>query len=243
VIIQGSKNGFFYVLDRVTGQFISAQPFAQVTWAKGIDQATGRPVVNPEAKYGAEPVIIRPGGSGAHNTSPMSFNSVTGLVYIPTTASRGNYSVRVAGQANVRGIAPTRPEPPAIGPSPPEWGADALVAWDPATQQMRWRVPGGGSIGGGTVTTAANLVFQSFGDTLVAHRADTGEVLRVIQTGLGTGVPGPPIMGSPITYQIGGQQYVAVMGGTGLRAGQPPPVAPRVSPPPPKLLVYALNRR
>src|SRR5438552_1860308 len=89
VIMQANKNGFYYVLDRVTGAFISAQPFAQVTWAKGIDQETGRPIVNPEAHYDQtnETISIAPGPGGAHNWSPMSYNPSTGLVYIPTSTS------------------------------------------------------------------------------------------------------------------------------------------------------------
>ena len=82
VIMQANKDGFYYVIDRVTGQFISAQPFSTVNWAKGIDQKTGRPIVNPEAYYGKEAISISPGGGGAHNWSPMSFNPNTGLVYI-----------------------------------------------------------------------------------------------------------------------------------------------------------------
>ena len=96
VIMQANKNGFYYVLDRVTGAFISAQPFAQVTWAKGIDQETGRPIVNPEAHYDQndETVTLAPGPGGAHNWSPMSFNPSTGLVYIPTsTSSTGTFTV------------------------------------------------------------------------------------------------------------------------------------------------------
>ena len=87
VIMQANKDGFYYVLDRVTGEFISAQPFSKVTWAKGIDQKTGRPIVNPEAHYGADPIPISPGGGGAHNWSPMSFNPNTGLMYIPTSTN------------------------------------------------------------------------------------------------------------------------------------------------------------
>src|SRR5713101_2214730 len=85
VIMQANKDGFYYVLDRVTGAFISGQPFAQVTWAKGLDEATGRPIVNPEAHYGADAITLFPAPGGAHNWSPMSFNPATGLVYIPTT--------------------------------------------------------------------------------------------------------------------------------------------------------------
>src|SRR5499427_1216155 len=89
VIMQANKNGFYYVLDRITGAFISAQPFAQVTWAKGIDQETGRPIINPEAHYdhNNETVAISPGPGGAHNWSPMSYNPSAGLIYIPTSTT------------------------------------------------------------------------------------------------------------------------------------------------------------
>ena len=93
VIMQANKDGFYYVLDRVSGQFISGQPFTEVTWAKGLDEATGRPIVNPEARYGADTITIAPGPGGGHNWSPMSFNPTTGLVYIPTsTFSSMNYT-------------------------------------------------------------------------------------------------------------------------------------------------------
>ena len=87
VIMQANKDAFFYVIDRLTGEFISAGPFSRVTWAKGIDPKTGRPIVNPEAYYGADPISISPGGGGAHNWSPMSFNPIAGLAYIPTSTS------------------------------------------------------------------------------------------------------------------------------------------------------------
>ena len=94
VIMQANKDGFYYVLDRVTGQFISGQPFAQVTWAKGLDEVTGRPIVNPEAHYGNDTITISPGPGGAHNWAPMSFNPTTGLVYIPTsTNSTSNFAI------------------------------------------------------------------------------------------------------------------------------------------------------
>ncbi len=84
VLMQANKNGFFYVLDRITGEFISAQPFSRVTWASGIDQTTGRPIINTEVKYGKDPTPVSPGGGGAHSWSPMSYNPQTGLVYIPS---------------------------------------------------------------------------------------------------------------------------------------------------------------
>ncbi len=87
VIMQANKDGFYYVIDRVTGQFISGQPFAQVTWARGLNEETGRPIVNEAAHYGSQTISLSPGPGGAHNWSPMSFNPATGLVYIPTTAA------------------------------------------------------------------------------------------------------------------------------------------------------------
>ena len=90
VLMQANKNGFYYVLDRVSGKFISGQPFAALNWAKGLDEATGRPIINKDAFYTEnESVAIIPGAGGAHNWSPMSYNPNTGLVYIPTSASGG----------------------------------------------------------------------------------------------------------------------------------------------------------
>jgi quinohemoprotein ethanol dehydrogenase len=225
VIMQANKNGFYYVLDRVTGQFMSAAPFARVSWARGIDPRTGRPIVNEEAYYGTEATPISPGPGGAHNWAPMSFNPGTGLTYVPTTTlSSFSYAaepVLDSQPGRSTGIvlpapAPQRPAPPAIGPAPVEGPGNrgALVAWDPMRQQMRWRAPGGGAIGGGTLTTAANLVFQTLSTgRLLAYTADGGEKLLDLDTGLRSG------MGPPITYRIDGRQYIAVMGNVGAAGG------------------------
>jgi quinohemoprotein ethanol dehydrogenase len=247
VIMQANKNAFYYVLDRITGQFISAGPFSRVTWAKGIDQKTGRPMVNPEAFYGTEPIQIMPGGGGAHNWSPMSFNPVAGLTYIPTSTNNSwTYAAetkfdpqpgRTTGTVRPMPTA-TRPPPPAIGPEPIEGpgGRGALVAWDPVAQQMRWRQPGGGGIGGGTVTTAGNLVFQTVNDgRLIAYSADRGEKLLELQTGLRSG------MGPPITYRLDGRQYVALMGGVGATAGGNAGPGNSATPFSPRLLSFVLD--
>ncbi len=248
VIMQANKDGFFYILDRVTGEFLTADPYAQVNWAKGIDEKSGRPVINPEANYGSEAITIMPGGGGAHNWSPMSFNPNTGLMYIPTsTANSWTYASAEAyvlgpGWANgtVRGAKASRPSPPTIGPSPLEGtgGRGSLLAWNPVIRQIAWRVPGGGAMGGGSLTTAGNLVFQVVNDGhLIAYSADKGEKLVDIDTGMRSG------MGPPITYEIDGKQYIAVMGGMGTvppRPGSDPSVQPAVLVPP-KLLTYALD--
>lgn len=264
VLMQANKDGFYYVIDRVSGQFISGQPFAKVTWAKGLDERTGRPFVNKEAHYGNDPITISPGPGGAHNWAPMSFNPMTGLVYIPTTlVSSSTFAVetdyapkprqsnigvkRATTGANANGVLPPLPaklpEPPAIGPAPPAEAKDrsVLVAWDPVTQKERWRTTGGGSINGGTLTTASNLVIQVLPDgRLVAYSADKGEKLLDVQTGLRIG------MSPPITYMVDGKQYIALMGGTGVviaknaEPGAPPP-PPSASTVMPKLMTFVLD--
>ncbi|MBV8841330.1 MAG: PQQ-dependent dehydrogenase, methanol/ethanol family [Bryobacterales bacterium] len=272
VLMQANKDGFYYVLDRVTGQFISGQPFAKVTWAKGLNEETGRPIINPEAHYGAEAVTLSPGPGGAHNWAPMSFNPTTGLVYIPTSTDSSstfamdpNFTVKPVGTnigiirnpgtpggpplpPDVAGATPSTaklpppkpPSPPAIGPTPPEGQRGMLVAWDPATQTERWRTPGGGSIGGGTLTTAGGLVFQVINDgRLVIYSADKGEKLHEIQTNLRGG------MGPPITYMLDGKQYVAFMGGVGVVVPRDATQTPATPPPAttifPKLLVFSMD--
>jgi quinohemoprotein ethanol dehydrogenase len=249
VIMQANKNAFFYVIDRLTGEFISAQPFSYVTWAKGIEPKTGRPIVNEEAFYGRDAILISPGGGGAHNWSPMSFNPTTGLVYIPTStnnsfsyAAEPTFNPRPGTTTGTVRPAPTpvRPPPPAIGPAPIEGpgGRGALVAWDPAKQEMRWRRPGGGGIGGGTLTTAGNLVFQVLSDgRLVAYSADKGDKLLELQTGLRTG------MGPPITYRLDGRQYIALMGGVGTVTGGNAGPGNQTTPFLPKLMTFVLDGR
>lgn len=263
VIMQANKDGFFYVLDRVTGEFISGQPYAKVTWARGLDEKTGRPFINPEAFYGRDLVRITPGPGGAHNWAPMSFNPLTGLVYVPSTQGNNatfavdydfeyrpgltNTGVRRGNNAGGPGGAAAQPaenipEPPAIGPPlPPEGQRNILLAWDPVAQKERWRAVGGGSIGGGTLSTAGNLVIQVIPDgRLVAYTADQGEKVLDIDTGLKRG------MGPPITYELDGKQYVALMGGQGIVIGRN--VEPGTPPPPPnadttfpKLMAFMLD--
>src|SRR5579863_9447786 len=102
VLTQAAKNGFFYAIDRVSGQFISAFPFVKVNWAKGLDDS-GRPMVNPEAYYDKEPLAVYPTGGGAHNWAPMSFNPGTGLIYIPASYSSYTYQADEEYKSNTSG--------------------------------------------------------------------------------------------------------------------------------------------
>jgi quinohemoprotein ethanol dehydrogenase len=251
VIMQANKNGFFYVLDRITGEFISAQPFSRVTWAKGIDQKTGRPIINTEVKYGKDPVPVSPGGGGAHNWSPMSFNPQTGLVYIPTRgwdtfpyatdfdfkpdASRVGGASQTGLKTNTRGLTLQAPGPTA-GPEPlPGGELGTLVAWDPVKQEIRWRTLGANSRYGGTLSTATNLLFQvAPNGRLNVYSADKGESLLELPTGLRNG------MGPPITFTVDGKQYIALIGGSGGTAS-PGRSAEATTPMKPRLLVFGLD--
>jgi quinohemoprotein ethanol dehydrogenase len=281
VIMQANKNGFFYELDRLTGKFISGQPFVKVTWAKGLDEATGKPIVNEEAYYDKEnAATVMPGPNGAHNWAAMSFNPTTGLVYIPATSGvtfnyatdpnfeykpgQLNLGVAMGAPAGARGgrggaaanapggevataaaaaanasppVAP--PKPATRKPQPPATGPDVgngsvLVAWDPVTQTPRWHVPGGGSTGGGTLTTAGNLVFQVLTTGMLeVYSADKGEKLLEIQTNLRSAT------GPPMTFMLDGKQYVTFQGGqgaagTGFGGGGASPITP-------KLLTFVLD--
>jgi quinohemoprotein ethanol dehydrogenase len=241
VLMQAPKDGFFYVLDRISGQFISGTPFVQVNWARGFDEV-GRPLVNPEARYGKDPVTIYPTAGGAHNWSPMSFNPAAGLVYIPTTYGNWTFAagdVVVAAQTGHTGLsqgfaAPRANSMPMIGPEPIEGQRGALEAWDPVNKKIAWRTPGGGGIGGGTVSTAGNLVFQVLSDgTLLAYSADKGEKLLELKTGR-------PGTGAPITYEIDGKQYVAFAGGAGRPANVVGPNDAKIDNPP-LLFVFELD--
>jgi quinohemoprotein ethanol dehydrogenase len=240
VLTQASKNGFFYVLDRLSGQFISGAPFVKVNWAKGVDDS-GRPMVNPEAYYDVEPLAVYPTGGGAHNWAPMSFNPDTGLIYIPASYQSYTYQAAEEYKKNTFGTVRSNAEArqikaPAIGPSAPDGVRGGLQAWDPVGHKLVWRADGGGGIGGGTVTTGGNLVFQTSNDGRFAvYSADKGEKLYDVKTGR-TGV------GPPITYDIDGKQYVAFMAGSGRPAAVVGLNDAKVDNPP-MLFVFALDAR
>src|SRR5580698_6648005 len=187
VITQASKNGFFWVLDRVTGEFISGAPYVKTTWALGLD-AKGRPIVNPAAYYDTAPIALFPTGGGAHNWSPMSYSPLTGWVYIPVFLQPFTYAALDEVKPNSNGytrgsVDPKLIDSPAIGPPTAEGMRGALQAWDPVDQKLMWRIEGGGGIGGGTVATAGNLVFHVINDgRFRAVTADKGEILYEIKT-------------------------------------------------------------
>jgi quinohemoprotein ethanol dehydrogenase len=210
--LHAPKNGFFYVLDRADGRLLSAEAFTEVTWATGIDPATGRPMETAEARYPDGPAEVLPGALGAHSWHAMSFNPGTGLVYLPAIALAGGYGEETIDVA--RWESPTDFQfqtgtDPLITDVPADAGGGSLKAWDPVAQRLVWEVEKPGIWSAGTLTTAGNLVFQGQADgRLVAHRATDGAILWNASLGLGISAP-------PITYSVGGRQYVAVLVGWG----------------------------
>jgi quinohemoprotein ethanol dehydrogenase len=208
VLMQAPKNGFFYVLDRATGELISAEPYVEITWAKGVDKKTGRPIENPSARYKTEFSAQKPGPLGGHNWMPMSFNPQTGLVYIPAQDTTGLY-VPDAKFKYRPGAWNTGVDFGPLKDAPAELSPGHLLAWDPVAQKERWRVQYKMMWNGGTLTTAGNLVFQGTSDgRFIAYSADKGEKLWESPVGIG-------VIGSPVTYEIDGVQYVSVMAGWG----------------------------
>ena len=195
-------------------------------------------MVNPDAYYDLEGIEIFPTGGGAHNWSPMSFNPATGLVYIPASYMPFPYQaaeeLKPGSTGYVRPTGTLRTLSPSIGTTVPDGIRGGLQAWDPSNQKLVWRADGGGGIGGGTVTTAGNLVVQVTYDGLFrALTADKGEKLYEIQVGR-TG------MAPPITYEVGGRQYIAFLGGLGRPANVVGPNNDKVDNPP-MLFIFELD--
>ena len=210
VIMQAPKNGFFYVLDRETGELISANNYVEVNWAEGIDLNTGRPIENPKARFyqtAAQEFQLLPNGTlGGHNWQPMSFSPDTGLVYLPAHGTPGLYrmgdSILFAGAtAQYYGVDPDDDEKmKQVG---------KLLAWDPITQAARWQVNHSLPMNGGVLSSAGNLVFQgtASGEFHIYH-AESGELLWKRDTYTS-------VQASPVTYAVDGEQYVLVPAGAG----------------------------
>ena len=208
VLMQAPKNGFFYVLDRTNGKLISAEKFGKVTWAEKVDLKTGRPVEAPGVRYEKEPIVMWPSPFGAHNWHSMSFNPGTGLVYIPYQEVPGVYRnegkdfVTRKAFNTAAGFADATDVPSAVV-------SGALLAWDPVKQQAAWKVPYPTHWNGGTLSTAGNLVFQgTAAGQMHAYSADKGEALWQFEAQSG-------IVAAPMTFELAGRQYVAIMAGWG----------------------------
>ncbi len=218
VLMQAPKNGFFYVLDRATGEFISAEPYIPLNWATGMDE-NGRPIENPQTRVDVtgQPALVMPGPLGGHNWHPMAYHPGENLVYIPAFEAAMLYAPEA-------GWKPDRKRGFNIGfdigagDLPPDMGfrrevqgtiKGRLIAWDPVNQEAKWTVEHPGPWNGGVLATGGGLVFQgNSGSEFSAYDSSTGNKLWSFAAQ--TGVVAPPI-----TYTVNGEQYVAVLAGWG----------------------------
>ena len=218
VAMHAPKNGHVYVLDVKTGKFLSATPWVPVNWATGIDPVTGRPTINPDARYEktGKPFISLPGAVGAHSWQPQSYSPRTGLLYIPTNLAAFPYAAAagwkptgIGFQTGLDGYAVAMPADLKVQDGAKAATTGQLVAWDVANKKAAWKVDLTGPSNGGVLSTAGNLVFQgTSGGEFVAYTADKGEKLWSFPAQSG-------IIAAPMTYAIGGEQYVAILVGWG----------------------------
>jgi PQQ-dependent dehydrogenase (methanol/ethanol family) len=240
VLMQAPKNGFFYVIDRVTGQFISAQPFAKVTWASGIDPVTGRPIETPEANYGPEGTRLSPGSDGAHSWHAMAYHPGAGLAYIPGQETTGTYAwdpdfQHQMGRMNTgrprnrpapvdaathQGGATTAPVAPPPTPAPPVRRGPQIVGAGGGQQQGAFLAAWDPI----TQKERWRLVFDKPGITsgtlatagnLLFHGSNDGS-FKAYTADTGStlwSVALAPGFANPITYTLDGVQYVTVATG------------------------------
>ncbi|MFT4566681.1 MAG: quinohemoprotein ethanol dehydrogenase [Saprospiraceae bacterium] len=222
VIMQAPKNGFFYVIDRTNGDFISANNFVYQNWAKGIDE-NGRPIEAEGARYlDGKTHWISPSSHGGHNWPPMSHNPKTGLVYIPTAKQADGYArtssptdpgtlgggidgnVSLSNKLYAENVFDPNPEAPIPGTS-----SGRLIAWDPIAQKEVWGVDQPSLYNGGLISTSTGLLMQGDAEGMFTIRDVTdGSILK--QFDLRSGIVAPPI-----TYLVDGEQYVTILVGWG----------------------------
>jgi len=211
VLLQPSKNGFYYILDARTGKLLHATPFVDVNWANGVDLATGRPRVNPAARYPeGKPWDLSPGVQGAHGWHSNAYDPQTGLLYVPTQIAYFPMSFDPSYTPNPVGYN--------LGidfgaqmtyyrdhPNEPSKFVGYLQAMDPKTGKKVWGGPENPGPTGGAVATAGGLVFQGAGagNEFRAFDAQTGKVLWSTKTQTAA-------LAAPITFEVDGKQYVAV---------------------------------
>lgn len=231
VLMQAPKDGFFYILDRKTGELLSADKYVPINWATHVDLKTGRPQFTENSEYWNGPKLVYPSGMGGHSWNPMSYDPQTGLVYIPSIEgaaitfdpTKGHvYRPKQANSGNMTYFGDSLMQDPKSFPSDIQPIVERaqktgeaksraiLKAWDPLTSKVVWQHESSGWWDrAGVLSTAGGLVFQGT-DTghFLAYDAKTGQILKDIEVGTS-------IMAGPMSYAIDGRQYIAVMAAWG----------------------------
>ena len=212
VLLQAARNGFYYVLDRKTGQVLAANPYVKVTWADGIDKESGRPIWTETTKKAisyTEQIESWPHITGGTNTYPNSFDPRTKTAYVNTT----DYGMKYQPDP-IEEIRNLKPGDAHRGVKiTPIFNQDGfrgqLRAIDPMTGKSKWVIPFKSPNWAGTLVTAGGLVFTGMlTGEFIAVDSDAGKILWQFQTPSG-------IIGQPVTWERDGKQYVTVTSGTG----------------------------
>jgi alcohol dehydrogenase (cytochrome c) len=213
VLMQANRNGYFYVLDRSSGKLLSAERFAKrLTWASGIDMATGRPIDTPlttmlkQTESTTDFVEVWPSAFGGKNWMPMSYDPGRKLAFFNTI----NVGMKVKYARQEKPGAPNWWLGLELGGfvSPEDGNRGALVAWDPVANKRVWEVPSKSPNWSGVLSTGGGVVFTgSQTGAFMAFDAKTGKKLWQFQTGSG-------ISGLPIAWERDGKQYVTVLSGS-----------------------------
>jgi quinohemoprotein ethanol dehydrogenase len=247
VLMQAPKTAFFYIWDARTGKLLAAPQFAPANWATHVDLKTGRPAINPAARYTVDRAsLVYPAPLGAHNWHPMSYSPRTGLIYMTVTENNTGYQQTPLEKFKINERTyntGTISASDAITklyaqPGAPKRGnvKSYLQAFDPVKGKEAWRVDHKEYGATGTLVTASDLVFAgNHAGEFVAHDARTGERLWAAPTQAS-------VVAAPSTYVIDGEQYVAILvGARGLPPGQvrTSPVSANNS----RILVFKLGAR
>jgi alcohol dehydrogenase (cytochrome c) len=210
LLVAANRNGFYYVLDRINGQFLRAVPFVRQSWADGLD-VNGRPIVRPDSAPSREGSLVYPGVSGATNWESPSYDPTLGLVYVPSI-DRGSIFYSSPNQRWDNGAQHLGGGFSSI---PDEEASVAVKALDVATGEVRWQyvrpMKETHTIVAGVLSTAGHIVFGGDLETFFALDSETGGELWRFDTG-------GRIVAAPISYRVGGRQYIAIAAGRSLFA-------------------------
>jgi quinohemoprotein ethanol dehydrogenase len=210
-VVQASKNGMFYVLDAKTGELLSAKNYTDVNWNTGVDMKTGRPIEVPEARPNLTNKVFNlvAGPAGGHAFQSMSYSPITKLVYIPATT-----------HWQLNGPIDARQKYLADNPNTKQTFSGRLLAWDPIAQKEVWKSEeflnptGGVQVTAGALATAGNVVFHGNlpKQEFAAYRATDGRKLWSFGTKTA-------VLANPISYEVDGEQYVAIAVGGPVQGG------------------------
>jgi len=216
VLLWANRNGFFYALDRQTGRFLFAKPFARQTWAEGFTPE-GRPIVRPESRPSIKGTLVSPTAGGATNWWPPSYDAGRHMVYVPAVDAATLYYTTDArverGERQFLGSTFTLPGS--------QSAVASVKAVDARTGDIRWETPLASGpdiprVVGGVLSTAGGLVFAGYDDEFFAFDSDTGRILWRLRLGARINAP-------PVSYAIGQTQFIALMAGNSLFAFSLPP--------------------